>query len=73
MGNSIEVADAHYLTALESDFHRAAMIGALHNPVQQTATNRDEPTPINHIDHAKTLEIAGNAKKHPEACKSQGG
>jgi integrase len=73
LGNSVEVADAHYLTALESDFQRAAKVGALHNPVQQTATNGDKPLQTSTSAYAETLEIAGNAKKFPEACKSQGG
>ncbi len=66
LGNSVEVADAHYLTAMETEFERAAKVGAcsaLQNPVQQIST------PL----FAETLEIAGNEKKHPEACKSQGG
>jgi integrase len=78
LGNSIKVADAHYLMALESDFARAAKVGvnihtALHNPVQQSETNGDKPAQTNQVDDAETLEIAGNAKEHPEACKSQGG
>jgi hypothetical protein len=40
------VADAHYLTALETEFERAAKFGAclaLQNPVQQSETNCDKP------------------------------
>jgi integrase len=77
LGNSIEVADARYLTALESDFARAAKIGAGQNalqiPMQQSETNGDKPLQPSTLHYRKTLEIAGNAKKHPEACKSQGG
>jgi hypothetical protein len=72
----VEVADAHYLTAMETEFERAAKVGtcsALQNPVQQSETNGDKPLQTSTPFCAETLEIAGNAKKHPEACKSQGG
>jgi ParB-like chromosome segregation protein Spo0J len=76
LGNSVKVADDHYLMGLEKDFEQAAKFGALQNPVQQTATNDAEPRQTITEDSAETLEIAGNAgnsKKFPEACKSQGG
>ena len=80
LGNSVKVADAHYLTALETDFDRAAKVGALiqnpeqaQNQAQQTETNRVEPRQSITRDMAETLGIAENAKKFPEACKSQGG
>jgi site-specific recombinase XerD len=76
LGNSAKVADDHYLMALERDFEKAAEFGALQNPVQQTATNGDFPPQTITENSAETLEIAGNAgnsKKFPEACKSQGG
>ena len=77
-GNSVQVADAHYLTALESEKTRTASTPvnahtALQNPVQQSETNGDEPLQTSTGDYAETLEIAGNEKKFPEACKSQGG
>jgi integrase len=73
LGNSMKVADAHYLMALETDFERAAREGALQKAVQQTATNGDKPLHTSTGDLEKTLDFTRNAKKHPEACKSQGG
>ncbi len=77
LGNSVEVADAHYLTAMESEFERAAREGAqgkaLQKALHQSETNRDKPMQTSTGDLAGTLENAGSAKKHPEACKSQGG
>jgi integrase len=72
LGNSVEVADAHYLSALESDFKRASSCGALHNPMHQSDANRHKLAHTSTVTFAETLEIAGNAKEHPEACKSQG-
>jgi integrase len=77
LGNSVEVADQHYLTALESEFERAAREGAtgkaLQKALHQSETNRDKPLQTGTGDLAGTLEFAESAKKHPEACKSQGG
>jgi site-specific recombinase XerD len=83
LGNSISVADQHYLTAMETEFERAAkegaidcerkISGAVQKQAQQTEANGDEQLQTTTADRAKTLKYAGNAKKFPEACKSQGG
>jgi hypothetical protein len=77
LGNSIAVADLHYLSALESEFDRAATEGgtpkAEHKQAQQTMTNHGKSLHTDTRDHAETLEITQCAKKVPEACKSQGG
>ena len=70
LGNSIEVADAHYLTALDAEFEAAAK--ALQIPVQQIENNRHLLGGIGMNDCDKTKENAGNIEEHPEACKSQG-
>jgi len=73
LGNSPEIADAHYLMALETEFERASRDGALQNPVQQSETNGDEPLQTSTGAKAEMRENVRGAKKHPEACKSQGG
>src|SRR5262249_37091181 len=54
------------------DFEKAAKVGALQNPVQQTSTNRAFRQQIITENSAEPLELRGNSKKFPEACKSQG-
>jgi len=72
-GNTVEVADLHYLSALERDFERAASVGALHNPVQGTGENCLIVAHTCTGEDSEYQEIMGNVKKFPEACKSQGG
>jgi len=59
--------------ALQRDFEKAAKVGALQNPVQQTSTNRAFRQQTITENSAEPLELRGNSKKFPEACKSQGG
>jgi integrase len=73
LGNSIEVADLHYLSAMERDFERASTVGALHNPVHGTGEKCGEVVHSCSGTPSKNQEIVGCAKKFPEACKSQGG
>lgn len=72
LGNTIEVADLHYLSALEHDFSRASSVGALHNPVQTSEEKCRLVATTCTVEESKTLEIVGNVEKFPEACKSQG-
>jgi hypothetical protein len=76
LGNSVEVADAHYLTALESEFERAARSARRDkNGAESGAAKRSKRrrTAANqYTKPRKNSGNSGNAKKHPEACKSQG-
>lgn len=66
MGNSVEVADAHYLTAQETEFERAASEGAeqkaAHKAAQQTETNVDKAMHTRTDEASKTLEMSENGK-----------
>lgn len=70
LGNSIEVADAHYLTALDAEFEAAAK--ALHIPVQSTGENWQKVGQTQMADSEETAENAGNIEKQPGGHKSQG-
>jgi integrase len=81
LGNSIKVADLHYLSALEAEFDRAAKQGAismespkaLQIPVQQTEPDHDLPLQTSTDSDSESVEIAGIAEKQPGRRKSQGG
>lgn len=70
LGNSIDIADAHYLTALDAEFEEAAR--ALQNPVQQSEEKRQKVTTTQMADMQETAKNVENTGKHPGACKSQG-
>ncbi len=72
LGNSIEVADAHYLTALDAEFDAAARLGALQIPVQQSEEKRRKVSISQMADSEETAENAGNVEKQPGGHKSQG-
>jgi hypothetical protein len=73
--NSVEVADAPYLTAMETEFERAAKMGAcsaLQNQVQQSETNGDEPLQTSTPNIEKAQEIAETQKNIRKRASPRG-
>jgi integrase len=72
MGNSIEVADGHYLTALDAEYADAARFGALQKAVQTSAEKREEAGVSAPSRLRETLDFATIRGKQPGGHKSQG-